>query len=437
MPQRKNKGKKVAFQGQGAYKLPNVPASLTRGLQYAAETAYPKPKKTNTWQNKVARSLGGLAGGVFGPVGAALGDSAGGALARWLGYGKYTVSKNSLVLAPNNVPSMHSNKESIILRHREYICDVETGSANGFNVNNYNLNPGLNTTFPWGSDVAQAFQEWKPRGIIFEYVSTSADALNSTNTALGTVIMATQYRASASSFVSKTQMENEYFSCSGKPSMNLCHPIECNPKEDPYNVHYVRGSAVPSGDDIKTYDTGLFSIATTGFQASNVVIGELWVSYEVELLKPSTAEYSGNFLPETHISLSSGITATTIFTGNAITFDNIGTTATANIITFPKNMPYGAYMVQLIIYGGSASLVTPTFTGAQGIVFDSYLFNHSSGYSSNSGSTSTTLFVTAPFTYTQNNNATAPTITLGGAGTLPTSVTGGDLFITQLNTQAT
>lgn len=54
----------------------------------------------------------------------------------------------------------------------------------------------------------------------------SADALNSVNTALGQVIMATDYNAANPPFGQKSEMENYEFGQSCKPSESQIHPIE-------------------------------------------------------------------------------------------------------------------------------------------------------------------------------------------------------------------
>ena len=48
----------------------------------------------------------------------------------------------------------------------------------------------------------------------------------------------------------------------------------------------MRNSAVPANADARLYDLGTFSIATVGMQADSGVAGELWCTFEVELLKP-------------------------------------------------------------------------------------------------------------------------------------------------------
>jgi len=119
---------------------------------------------------------------------------------------------------------------------------------------------------------------------VYEFKSTSADALNSTNTALGAVIMSTEYDLAKSPFTTKMQMENYEFTSSCKPSCSMLHPIECDPAQTPIPTQYVRNSNSTVYDKRLT-DLGLFQIATYGMQAA-AVIGELWVTYEIELLKP-------------------------------------------------------------------------------------------------------------------------------------------------------
>jgi len=178
---------------------------------------------------------------------------------------------------------MHSTSETVVLRHREYIGDVN--SSLGFVNKEYPINPGLSSTFPFLSSIAANFQEYNFKGLVFEFRSTSADALNSTNTALGTVAMVVQYRAGATSLTSKQQVLNEMWSADSKPSESFFMPVECAPAECPMDIQYVRSGSLSSADDIKFYDLGKLCVATNGSQAV-AVVGELWASYEVVLRKP-------------------------------------------------------------------------------------------------------------------------------------------------------
>ena len=97
-------------------------------------------------------------------------------------------------------------------------------TANTFKLDSYMINPTDVNTFPWLNEIARCYQEWIPHGIVFIYKTMSADALNSVNTALGTVIMATNYNATQPNYASKAEMENSEFSRSIKPSISCEYP---------------------------------------------------------------------------------------------------------------------------------------------------------------------------------------------------------------------
>lgn len=223
-------------------------------------------------------ALGGLVGG---PSGAAVGRNAGAWVSKVVGSGDYAINSNNLVSNP--VPEFARSNRIVSIRHREFLRDITSSTL--FSIGGFSINPGDATTFPWLSGIAGNFQQYRFKGLLFEFVSTSADALNSTNTALGTVVMGTQYNVNRSAFVTKQEMEAYEFSNSVRPSANGIHPIECDPDETPIKHLYVRTGAVPSGEDARMYDLGKFYIATVGMQAASN-IGELWVTYDVEFLKP-------------------------------------------------------------------------------------------------------------------------------------------------------
>ena len=61
---------------------------------------------------------------------------------------------------------------------------------------------------------------------------------------------------------------------------------------------YVRPTLnVPSGSDRRLYDFGNFQIATIGLQGTSVNVGELWVTYEIELFKPKVITEDGLYIP--------------------------------------------------------------------------------------------------------------------------------------------
>lgn len=238
----------------------------------------------------IGTGIGALAGGLGAAAGGATGSALGTRGANFAhrlfkgvtGYGDYNVSGSA------GIPRFLPNKRKTTIAFREYLGDVTSAAtANTFKIDTYSINPGLVATFPWMSQLANNFEEYKIRGMLFEYNTTSGDALNSVNTALGTVIMATQYNVLSPAFTTKQQMENYEFGCSGKPSQSILHAVECKPGETPASEMYIRNAAtVLTGSDLRLYDHGKFSIASMGLQGTSVVIGELWVTYTVDLFKP-------------------------------------------------------------------------------------------------------------------------------------------------------
>lgn len=205
------------------------------------------------------------------------------------GYGEYHVNKN--VLLTGDVPDVTNppTTNGWVISHKEYIGDVITSAtANTFQIAGFDLNPTNAQCWEWLSQMATNFEEWKPEGIIFMFKSTSGDALNSVNTALGTVTMATNYNPYNPAFTTKAEMESYEFCTSGLPSTNIMHAIECDPSQGSISTYY--SNQGPSSMNLlqdKRFNTlGTFYIATSGFQGTSVNIGELWVTYQFTFLKP-------------------------------------------------------------------------------------------------------------------------------------------------------
>jgi hypothetical protein len=305
----------------------------------------PKTQREIGLLGKALRGLGGLGGsalgGMFGMAapGAAVGNSLGASLSKWLGAGDYTVGQNSIVgrtlKGTDSIPDMHRNGQSVVVQHKEYLGEVRSNTA--FTIQqSYPLNPGMATTFPWLYKIANRFQEYRFKGIVFHYVPSSGSAIASTNNALGTVMLQTSYRSNDTAPASKVEMLNEYWSSESTPNEAFCHPIECDPDENPFNIQYVRGSAVPSGDNQLIYDLGQTHLAVSGQQASNVVLGDLWITYEVELKKPLIDSNATDDIQAINNTYTSP-TGSTWFGTLSNTLGTLGVTTDAvRTVSFPK-----------------------------------------------------------------------------------------------------
>lgn len=319
-------------------------------------------------------SLGSVLGGALGGApGAAIGSALGGGLHSLVhavtGLGDYTVNKNTLLMDGAPIHVINSPNSGVIVRHREYIQDVISSPVAGqFKNETFMIQPGDGNTFPWLAAIAENFQEYKLRGMLFEFKSLSADALNSTNTALGSVIMATNYNPVLPAFTNKFEMEQYQFVTNGRPSINLVHPIECAPSETPLDHLYIRTGAVTNGLDPRFYDFGKFQIATTGMQGTSVNVGELWVTYEIELYKPrsSPTGVGGGMGSAIFADSVAPPSNTNLFGGLAADPDNtLPCTVNANILRFPDVAVGSAYLVDFYMSSATPAATlninTPTY----------------------------------------------------------------------------
>lgn len=252
-------------------------------------------------------SLGGTVGSYLGgPVGGLLGSAAGKLVANVTGYGDYKVNRNSLVTG-SPVPTFREGGDGVVISHREFLTNVAGSVA--FALTSFRINPGLVTTFPWLSRLAQNFEEYEMEGLLFQYRPTSGSAVSSTSSALGAVIMATDYDVLNPNFATKQQMESYQYSTSTVPFAALLHPVECARRKNVLDNLYVRSSAPPAEADPRMYDLGNFQIATEGMQTVYTV-GELWVTYHVRFRKPRLS-FTDIQLAYTHIKESPANSATT------------------------------------------------------------------------------------------------------------------------------
>jgi len=181
-------------------------------------------------------------------------------------------------------PQIRNSRTGTIVRHTEFIQNIS--GTEDFSLFSLPINPGLDTVFPWLSQIAPAFEQYKWRGLVFTYKTTSADLVTGTNGALGQVIMATDYDSADADYTSQREMLNSEYAKSAKPSVSFVHPIETARSQTPYKLFYTREGDPPANADIRLYDVGKFQLATQGMQATGGTIGQLWVSYEIEFLKP-------------------------------------------------------------------------------------------------------------------------------------------------------
>lgn len=293
----------------------------------------------------LASNVGGAIGGAFGKpaLGRALAEKA----SSIFGFGDYAISTNSLMKAYDGsgiLPKFHASSNGVRIREREFLGDVlSSATAGAFKNTSYPITPTDSSTFPWLSNIARLYDQWEPNGIVFEFVSTSSD-FNGNAQALGSLIMATDYDCMDAPFPNKVIMDNADYSNSGKPSISQVHGIECDPAQRPYKLMYTKGI---TGDTANRNTLGNFQVATAGVSASSVVLGELWVSYDITFYKK---QIISDWLPTYNITgaYTAGGSYSSLAPNvnlSGFTYSVPATALNQLYVTFPQSIVTGRYLV--------------------------------------------------------------------------------------------
>lgn len=210
---------------------------------------------------------------------------------------------------------------------REKVVNL-LGSA-VYSFNQYVINPGNYILFPWLSTIAANFQFYKFKTLIFSYEQEEYGASGSVVSA-GKVIFATEYDVGATmalnSFPDDRAMENEYNSDKGAPFAEIFHDVLAGdhtlkhmPLKD-YVVNYSNNQLGQANSDNKFFDMGVTQLAVSGTADSSSEIGELYVTYELDLIKPKQIETVDSvLLLAAHISENPVNTASaTVPFGNSV-----------------------------------------------------------------------------------------------------------------------
>jgi hypothetical protein len=365
-----------------------------------------------------------------------LGKGIGGIVGRVLGSGDYVtnfedVNKNSLLTS--KVPGF--GMEDPMVTHREYIGDVYSSSSVGaFSVQNYPINPANPVLFPWLSQIAVNYEEYTIEGMVFEFKTTSGATTSSTNTALGTVIMATEYDPTKPAFTNKQAMENYFFSQSTVPSQSAMHAVECKPGSASIRTLYTLGGSV---SDVRFTNYANFQLATVGFPGASVNCGELWVSYKIRLSKPrlasagSLAGRMSRFSAAT-VSGTSNIFGTTLLRQ----IGSLTVSWSGSLLSLQSVGPGDVFLVQIYYTGSAQTIALPTFIVTNATIVTGAWLNNSAAASNappaavSSGAYATSFYVLA----NANMTSTVVTIASSSAGTIPNSNV--DIVITQVDASA-
>lgn len=354
------------------------------------------------------------------------------------GSGDYSLKTNSLVpgggSTSGDVTIVAAGPRETRIVYREYIGDVFTNPlvAGDFYAKTYAINPGLVSLFPWLAPIAQQYEQWTPNGIVFEFKSTSSEYVSTQ--ALGSVIMATEYDSLDSVFANKQEMLNSAYANEAKPSQHIIHGVECDPRDNPNRIFYVRAGSVPTGGNIRDYDLGKFTVATQGGATANLNLGSLYVHYDITFRKeqlfngiPLRGQLNGWYTLTPTINASNPLgSSSPTQTGGNLTLSDVG--FSLNGVTFPS-WTRGARWMTIYRVGSSTgtAVVVPTRTGT-GVTLVNAITSPADSVAGNYGWTIVEVW---------DQTAATAYVTYGLSGTFPAGTVTGEYRIFQISDKST
>jgi len=384
---RQQKKRVTPIMGRGDYK--QVLKSVGAALRPVAKEAI----------LNAGSALGGVAGSRLGSAsgGAKVGRTLAAKLSKMFGCGDYVVNEapvsNSLLKGGGNgYASFGNNGQSTRIQHREYLFDLSQGPTAGvFSNTSFAINPGVLASFPYLAPIAANFEEYRINGLVFEFISTTSPYL--AGGAMGSVVMSMQYNPSAPLFSSKIQMENSDFAISARPDQSMVYGVEC--AMNMQNMYLVRQGT--SAAPLTATDLGIMQIAVQSPIAASTILGEVWVSYDIELMRPKAQTAGAGWLHLSGTGLAVGTFPSVTATQSAIgslsgaSYANSGTGVSVTLPSLPAGTAIyvnalirqaGATAAPATIGFGCTNSVTANSLG-NGIAIDAANFNVSAatGYS--------------------------------------------------------
>jgi hypothetical protein len=246
---------------------------------------------------------------------------------------------------------------SLIYSHQEMIANVQ--SSSGFQISSYQINPGLPQSFPWLNGMGGMFQRWRLRGMIVIFKSL-VNAYGGADVN-GPVLLSTRYDTNTPAPVSIEEAANSEFAVMGNPMKDIWMAIECDPKSVMFNNLKIRETGVPAGDTQQAYDHCIVDVMNSGQADASITIGQIWVSYEVELDLPIDVNLTNGAVTCDHFQLSTVSTTNPLgSTRTATTTSTLGGSCSGTTYTFPSWVTAGEWFLVLTHAASTTIAANPT-----------------------------------------------------------------------------
>jgi len=254
-------------------------------------------------------------------------------------------------------PRFRSAQGKYVVCNREFLTEV-TGATN-FGLTELTTQPGLATSFPWLSQIANTHQRYHIKSLKFTYVPLAATSER------GRVVLAFAIDPLDPAPASKAELFQ--YPTSTESSVWASNTLVVDPMSRNTTL-FTRAGAV-ADTDIKTYDFGKLFIGASNTANDTDKIGEVFIDYEVELSVPKPAKCPAS-LTEISVpnisTLFDGPNNQMVFVGSNVIGEHDG--ANDEHIRF---LAPGTYLVTLTISAtstGSFTMSTAELDGTAAII---------------------------------------------------------------------
>lgn len=170
-----------------------------------------------------------------------------------------------------------SKGKTVTVKHSEFIENVIQFQT--FHAKKFAINPGLMGTFPWLAGISPSFEKYRFKKLHFRYEVLTA------TTSGGKIMLIPDFNPADGPPISKSEALTYEFAVGSQPWLSFSLKVPEKYLRS-YNEYFIRGQDLAPNLDIKTYDPLNLYLCTDGAIGDQLVAGELWVDYEIELINP-------------------------------------------------------------------------------------------------------------------------------------------------------
>lgn len=199
------------------------------------------------------------------------------------------VSTNSLIKGSYSVDSSFGG-ETCEAKSCDTVCEIRTGPSTGDNpyLITLPIQPADKNRYTKTADLAAAYGQWCPKGIVFKFESAYADF--SSTGPIGVMVVGYQPNSLRPAPTTLSDMYSLDLTTQFKLNENWGFALECDPKLLARRCYTTRRDATVTGESLNDSDMGILYIwiAPAGSSA-DVLIGTLWSDWNVMYSKPTQA----------------------------------------------------------------------------------------------------------------------------------------------------